>query len=396
MTAGDRPDGEQLRALVSLDARSWARTLVALRDVGAAGEQARDLLARPSSELATGVARRMLCEQVLLDGVLLDAVLASDALPRSVHGALTAVVTERTDGRTADGSTDGAPDDATADTQAAGKERGLRRELAQLRRQRDGAEARAVAAEARAEAHDTELAAAQSRIATLEALVEGAASELAQALARAERRSDARLASLESELAGARSELERTSRRAERDAAALLTLRGEHAETSSELEVLRAALPDDDGEDGGASRPLLLPLDVHPDTTEAARWLLGSVTTLFVDGYNVSLNLRAGQELEAQRRWLVERLRPIAARGQLAPVVVFDGDQPSPSSTMSSGVEVRFTAAASTADDDIVFTVAVTTGPVLVVTDDRELRERVTSEGANVVGGRAFLGALDR
>jgi hypothetical protein len=77
-------------------------------------------------------------------------------------------------------------------------------------------------------------------------------------------------------------------------------------------------------------------------------------------------------------------------------IVVFDGDQVNPSSTMSSGVEIRFTAAASTADDDIVFTVAVATGPVLVVTDDRELRERVTSEGANVVGGRAFLGALDR
>jgi hypothetical protein len=387
MTGAGGVDAERLGALVSLDARSWARTLIALREVEALGERARELLARPTSELATGPARRALCEQVLLEPVLLDAMLVSDALPREVHDLLVATGT---------GSVEATTDEGVTHTPVADKERGLRRELAQLRRQRDGAEARAVAAEARAESRDTELRAAQVRIATLESQLEGAADELAQAVARAERRSDARSAALESELAGARSELERTSRRAERDAAALAALRGEHAETSSELEVLRAALPGDDGEDGSTSRPLPLPLDVHPDTTEAARWLLGSVTTLLVDGYNVSLNLRAGQELEAQRRWLIERLRSIAARGQLAPVVVFDGDQASPSSTMSSGVEIRFTAAASTADDDIVFTVAVTTGPVLVVTDDRELRERVTSEGANVVGGRAFLGALDR
>ena len=265
-----------------------------------------------------------------------------------------------------------------------------------LRRQRDGAEARAVAAESRAEDRSAAAELAQVRIAALEAQLLAAATELAQAVARAERRSDARVVALEAELAGARSELERTSRRAERDAAALRALRDDHAEASAELAALRAAQVPAEAEAGAGERPVRLPSGIHPDTTEAARWLLATVTTLLVDGYNVSLNLRAGQELDAQRRWLIERVRPLAARGPIAPVIVFDGGQPAPSSSMSAGVEVRFTAQASTADDDIVFTVAVTTGPVLVVTDDRELRERVTAEGANVVGGRAFLGALDQ
>jgi predicted RNA-binding protein with PIN domain len=144
-----------------------------------------------------------------------------------------------------------------------------------------------------------------------------------------------------------------------------------------------------------ASRPLVLPAELAPDTTEAARWLLDGARVLLVDGYNVSLALRAGHPLVDQRRWLVERLRPLASRGRAAPVVVFDGEGQGRTQRDPSGVEVRFTASGTIADDEIVFAVAATDDPVLVITDDAELQQRVRAEGGNVLGTVHLLGAIE-
>jgi predicted RNA-binding protein with PIN domain len=140
---------------------------------------------------------------------------------------------------------------------------------------------------------------------------------------------------------------------------------------------------------------LVLPDALSDDTTAAARWLLDGVSVLLVDGYNVSLALHAGHPLGEQRRWLVERLRPLGRRGRATPVVVFDGDGEGRSQRDPSGVEVRFTASGTIADDEIVFAVAATDEPVLVITDDVELQERVRAEGGNVLGTVHLLGAID-
>jgi predicted RNA-binding protein with PIN domain len=145
-----------------------------------------------------------------------------------------------------------------------------------------------------------------------------------------------------------------------------------------------------------SERPLVLPTDLHPETTESARWLLERVDLLVVDGYNVALRAFPDVDLDAQRRMLLDRLRPLVARGGAQPLVIFDGEGPSGSASRVSGLEVRFSSGTVIADDEIVFVVAATERTVLVVTDDRELRARVRAEGANVVGGPALLGALER
>jgi predicted RNA-binding protein with PIN domain len=369
-------------ALVGLDARTWARLIMTLRDGAHGGPRVVDLLQLPASELATGAPRRELSEAIAADAGVQELLLAAPDL----DPLRDALATQPRD-----------PDDDVAAPGAAkdaGRERELRQELIQLRRQRDGAEARASVAEARAEASDIAAAKADARAAELELRLRDAGDDVTQAIARGERRSASRIAGLESSLAAARAELERVTRRAEQDGAALAALRLQHAEVVAQLEGLQH-LEAQEAPDEADARPLRLPEDIHPETTEAARWLLDAARTLFVDGYNVTLTLRPGQTLEAQRRWLLDRLRPLAAQGRIVPVVVFDGDQSAPSATTSSGVEVRFTPTSFTADDDIVFSVTVTDGSVLVVTDDRELRERVRAEGANVIGGRAFLGALE-
>jgi len=56
---------------------------------------------------------------------------------------------------------------------------------------------------------------------------------------------------------------------------------------------------------------------------------------------------------------------------------------------------VRFTADGTIADDEIVFAVAATDEPVLVVTDDAELRARVQAEGGNTIGVVHLPGIVD-
>ena len=62
----------------------------------------------------------------------------------------------------------------------------------------------------------------------------------------------------------------------------------------------------------------------------------------------------------------------------------------------TGGVEVRFTAGGVIADDEIVFAVAATDAPVLVVTDDAELVARVRAEGGNTVGVVHLAGIVER
>jgi hypothetical protein len=142
-------------------------------------------------------------------------------------------------------------------------------------------------------------------------------------------------------------------------------------------------------------RPSVLPAGIAPDTTEAADALLHAGRLVLVDGYNLTLQHRSDLALEAQRTWLTQLLSNLAARRRVRPVVVFDGEQAGGGRprTGSREVEVRFTPSGITADDELVLAVEATDEPVVVVTDDRELRARLLASGADVVGTAPFLWA---
>lgn len=373
--------------LLALDARAWAPLLRSLRSLPDVPGAVADALALPSGELSSGPGRRRLCE-VLDEAHELVAALREDtALPAAVHAALGAPAREEDDppahGR--EGVTDGG-----AAARAEERARSLRRSLDEERRRREGAEARAASAESRSSELTGERDAALARIGDLEAELARSAEAVGRTAARAERRSSSRAEALERELAAERSAHAALRREHERVRAELATVR-------AEADELRARRPVDADrpEAGRSGRPLRPPPELGEGTTEAARWLVAHARLLIVDGYNATLTLRPDRTLEEQRRWLVERLRPLVARDVATPVVVFDGDRSSGRMSGTAGVEVRFSAAGVIADDEIVFAVAATDEPVLVVTDDVELRGRVLAEGGNVIGVVHLAGIVD-
>jgi hypothetical protein len=382
--------------LAELDARSWARLLRELRDQPLAKEHPQVLAAleAPTSALADGPRRAALCATIAADALLCAALREVAALPDPVRDALLSDGDAPPPSEEADPLDDGsASAEGRIQQRARERERELRRGLDQARRQRDGAEARATRAEARIVELEAQVAASAAESDARAVQLRAAAVEAEQAVARAERRSAARIAELESDLAAARSLLEQQRRDVERDRVQQAQLRGELEELQARLATQLAAAPSARATPSG--RPLVLPEAVAADTTEAARWLLDAASLLLVDGYNLTLLQRSDQPLELQRRWLIDRLRPLVGRGGCRPVVVFDGDRPSGAMSMVGGIEVRFTGASVTADDEIVFSVAATDEAVVVVTDDRELQERARAEGANVLGTVHLLGAVD-
>lgn len=392
--AEGRPATDLADGLAALDARAWAQLLRSLRAHGLPA--AAELLARPSSELVAGDPRRELCELVAADVDTRTVLLRDLGLPAVVHALLAAApdavpaadAVPDAGGSSAAATSEPGPVSDTEE-RSPDRSRALRRSRDEERRRREGAEARAAAAEARAE--EAQAAAARDRDALVErdAALARAADTTAEAVARAERRAAGRIAGLEEELATERRTAEELRRTAERLRAELATLRAELARAPA-VSTAGAAVAG-----GGGDRPLRPPSELDADSTEAARWLAERCDRLLVDGYNVVLTLRPGRPLEEQRRWLVDRLRPLAARGLVRPLVVFDGAGRTGGLRDTGGVEVRFTAGGASADDEIVFEVAATDRPMLVVTDDVELGTRVRAEGGNVVGTVHLPGIAD-
>ena len=383
--------------LAGLEGRVWAQLLRSLRLIDPVPADVTELLARPASELASGAPRRALCAAVGASEDVVAQLRIDTTLPLAVHMVFVDADAARTHGTPASaadvdaGATSHTEDPAEEPAEERARE--LRRTLDDERRRREGAEARASTAEDRSRTADRAREAAELRVATLDEELAAAREEVAQAAARAERRSSARLNAVEQELAEARRALEELRRSEERLRGDLTTLRTER----DELLAQAAARPDPSAGDDrrAASRPLVLPDELADGTTDAARWLADRVPLLLVDGYNAALSLRPDRPLEEQRRWLVERLRPLAHRSGLDTVVVFDGAGASGQARDTAGIEVRFTVGGTIADDEIVFAVAATDVPVLVITDDVELAQRVREEGGNVVGVVHLPGIVD-
>jgi hypothetical protein len=141
------------------------------------------------------------------------------------------------------------------------------------------------------------------------------------------------------------------------------------------------------------SQPLKLPPGLAPDRPEAVGWLLRlpDAVRVIVDGYNLTYLLdRVDFHGGEARRRLVSLLGRLASRKPHRFLVVFDSMQPPGSPARMGDVEVVFTSGEK-ADDRIVELAAAGADlPVVVITNDRELRERVEAVGALSLWGDAL------
>ncbi len=231
--------GERLRvvaALEALPARVWGLVLREVRahlDAAGGGADAlRTLVTGPRSAVAGGPGRTRVAE-LLADDRDLRTALAALAVLADAAAALTADRGPAAGPDTTADTAEAAPRPRPVDGDGDGG-RELRAELARTRRQRDGADARARAAEERADAAAAEVAGLRDRLVAAESALAEAADERTRAVERAGRRVTDRVRDLEAELGSLRSERERLVRDLERE-------RGRTARLRGELEEARAA-----------------------------------------------------------------------------------------------------------------------------------------------------------
>jgi predicted RNA-binding protein with PIN domain len=149
----------------------------------------------------------------------------------------------------------------------------------------------------------------------------------------------------------------------------------------------------------GRRSPLSVPGGRGADDPETlAAWMGVDGVLVLVDGYNVTKHPAGFPDrgLEDQRTLLLDLCRRLARRFGAEVTVVFDGGTvgPIPTRLPLGPVEVVFTDAGRTADDEIVArtNAAPAERPVVVVTSDNELRSRVAALGATVTRSQALLG----
>ncbi|MDH5371379.1 MAG: NYN domain-containing protein [Acidimicrobiia bacterium] len=147
----------------------------------------------------------------------------------------------------------------------------------------------------------------------------------------------------------------------------------------------------DAGFAGESAAALEVPDGIRPDQADAIRWMLHQErpVTLVVDGYNVSFQLDESRfstpELRDQVREGLTRLRRLA-KGPLPVVLVFDSS--AEEATFPGPIETRFV---RSADDEIVRLAAGLPGDVIVVSTDREVRERAELNGAIALWSDALV-----
>jgi rRNA-processing protein FCF1 len=136
--------------------------------------------------------------------------------------------------------------------------------------------------------------------------------------------------------------------------------------------------------------------------TDRPRDPLANTSRLVVDGTNLLYAMSHGPERQPPAA-LIGRLRGIIP-APIAIELVFDGppERGLRGERIASGVRVRY-AGARSADALILSLVeeaavvgAEATGDILVVTDDRDLRNRLRLRGARTAGASWLIGRLDR
>jgi predicted RNA-binding protein with PIN domain len=161
----------------------------------------------------------------------------------------------------------------------------------------------------------------------------------------------------------------------------------------------------------GRHRPVALPLAVFEESPEAAGFLVRVPDMhVLVDGYNVALTSwgdpaagrRPVPDLPALRRRLLDAVGELAVRVKREVTVIFDGADeggrlsvPGPARPW---LRVVFSPSTVEADEVIVESVRALRPevPLVVATNDRELRRRAGALGANVISVEQLLAALNR
>ena len=141
-------------------------------------------------------------------------------------------------------------------------------------------------------------------------------------------------------------------------------------------------------------RPAALPGGLYGSSREAAEHLvrLPGVVVL-VDGYNVAKLGWPSLGLEQQRDRCILSAEDLARRFGTDIRIVFDGAEVGAVPSGRRVVRVSFSAAGTSADDDLRAAVASLPDrvPVVVVTDDRAVLVDVRARGANTLGSRQWL-----
>ena len=389
MTTSSSPSagGADPSVLATLSSDDWAALLVATRaelrtrtDLGADLAVVRDT---PTGRLVAGSGRDTVVAALSADAALWTAVL--DRLPDEVAARLMPPPGDEVADVHGAAVADGA---AVAQLReelgrARARARALREERDTWQRRAEGADARALRAEAAQRTAEQQRRDLQDALDRARSVLTQADEERARAVERERRRRDSEHQRLAEENAALRRR-EEEHLAAERRRAAQQPRRGPVSADVPAHEPAPRVVP---------GRPTRLPQDMVPGTTAWARALLGPGRLVLVDGYNVSRQHQGGRDLEGQRVWLVQVLVNAAAVHRWRPVVVFDGQQAGGRlpAVGRQRVEVRFTGEGITADDELVLAVEGTDEPVVVVTDDRELQDRVRAVDADVVGTTAFL-----
>lgn len=135
---------------------------------------------------------------------------------------------------------------------------------------------------------------------------------------------------------------------------------------------------------------------LEDDPGTLAAWLGRNDVWLVVDGYNVGLAPTGygNVSLETMRKRLIDDVGKVAPRLKNRPIIVFDGsDAPAGTSRRRrGGVDVEYSKRGEIADDHIVAKVeSLPPEPVVVVTNDKELQERVRGLAATVATSDQFL-----
>ena len=146
-------------------------------------------------------------------------------------------------------------------------------------------------------------------------------------------------------------------------------------------------------------RPAELPRAVLDDTPDAAAHLLRFPGALvLIDGYNVAKWKWPDAKPSDLRDRLLVLVSQVAQRSPAEMHIVFDGAFDTSTRSRRAGaakVRVTFTSGGVEADDVVIQLAgeAPPAQPVVVVTDDRRVREGVRLVGANVVPVAAFVAA---
>ncbi len=283
--------------------------------------------------------------------------------------------------------------------QLADKVAALRAEVDVLRRERDGAVARAEAAAAREAGAVADAEAARAAAERARSAVDEAEDRITREVARGRRRDDAEVAGLREDLRAVRRERDELQRAlAAADAEADRLRRELAAAPSPDAGGRAAAAPVQDDRSGRRGRPSRLPEGVAAGTRRAAEWLVADGRVLLVDGYNVSRTHRGELSFAEQRRWLEEAVATLAQRRHVDATIIWDSAHGTATTRRSRrGLTVRFTKAEDTADDEIVLHVELAlepTTPVVVVTDDVELRGRLARHGVDLLDSTSFTWLL--